>query len=164
MGEIRVESFSRTSARSWNTIKRRIREIELECFGRQHAFSDDELRLMFNGTRNIAVLLWDGPVLGDSLLVGYTQAEPARAADTYYIANTAIVKSHQGRGLVRLLMERLYADIRATGARFIERDAAIANGYADKVVRVHASDILETRDHNSPYGPQRSIRMRVPEP
>jgi ribosomal protein S18 acetylase RimI-like enzyme len=162
MSEVRVESFGRRSTRPWNTIKRRIREIELECFGRQHAFSDDELRGMFNGPRTIAVLLWDGQV-SRGLLVGYTQAEPAAARDTYYIANTAIAKSHQGRGLVKLLMEHLYADVRAAGARFIERDAAIANGYADKIVRAHATDILEWYDHDSPYGRQRFIRMRVPD-
>jgi ribosomal protein S18 acetylase RimI-like enzyme len=161
MSPVRVEPFGHRSARSWETIEGRIREIELECFGRQHAFSDDELRAMFNGPRTIAVLLWDGPA-PDGRLVGYTQAEPARARDTYYIANTAIAKSHQGHGLVRLLMERLYVDVRAAGARFVERDAAIANGYADKIVRVHAADILETHDHDSPYGPQRYIRMRIP--
>jgi ribosomal protein S18 acetylase RimI-like enzyme len=161
MSPVRVESFGHRSTRSWKTIEGRIREIELECFGRQHAFSDDELRAMFNGPGTIAVLLWDGPA-PDGRLVGYTQAEPARGRDTYYIANTAIAKSHQGRGLVRLLMERLYEDVRAAGARFVERDAAIANGYADKIVRVPAADILETHDHDSPYGPQRYIRMRIP--
>ncbi len=163
IGGITVESYSRTGTRSWNTIKQRIREIELECFGKQHAFSDDELRAAFNGRQSVAVLLWDRSYVDDGVLVGYTQAEPARAHDTYYIANTAIAKSHQGRGLVKLLMDRLYADVRAAGAHLIERDAAIANGYADKVVRVHAADIVEMYDHESPYGPQRFIRMRVPE-
>ena len=163
MSEFGVESFSRSSTRSWNTIKRRISEIELECFGKQQAFSDDELRAAFNGRRSVAVLLWEGSS-SDGALVGYTQAEPARAGDTYYIANTVIAKSHQGRGLVKLLMDRLYEDVRAAGARFIERDAAIANGYADKVVRAHAAEVLEMYDHDSPYGRQRFIRMRVPEP
>ena len=157
MSEIRVESFSRNSARSWDSIKQRIGEIEHEVFG-DDAFSPDELRAAFNGRRSLAVLLWDGAVL-----VGYTQGGPARARDTYYIANTAIAKSHQGRGLIRLVMERLYADVRAAGAHFIERDAAIANGYADKIVRSHAADVVKTRDHDSPYGRQRFIRMRVPE-
>ena len=163
MGEITVESFSRKGTRSWNTIKQRIREIELECFGQRHAFSDDELRAAFTGPQSVAVLLWDDSHSDDGLLVGYTQAQPGMATDTYYIANTAIAKSHQGRGLVKMLMHRLYLDVRAAGAHFIERDAAIANGYADKVVRVHAADILEIYDHESPYGPQRFIRMRVPE-
>jgi ribosomal protein S18 acetylase RimI-like enzyme len=161
MGELRVESFGRDGPREWNTIKRRIRDIELECFGQQHAFSDDELRAAFNGRESLAVLLWDLPLAGDGVLVGYTQAD-RRARRTYYIANTAIAKSHQGRGLVRLLMQRLYADVRAAGAQFIERDAATTNGYADKIVRFHAADVLETFDHDSPYGPQRFIRMRVP--
>jgi ribosomal protein S18 acetylase RimI-like enzyme len=160
---LRVESFGRKSTRSWNTIKQRIGEIELECFG-DHAFSDEELRVAFNKHHNLVVLLWEGPASGDDLLVGYTQAEPARVADTYYIANTAIAKSHQRRGLVKLLMTQLYADIRAAGAHYIARDVAIENGYADNIVRLYAADILETFDHDSPYGPQRFIRMRVPEP
>ncbi len=122
----------------------------------------NELRLAFNGRRSLAVLLWEGPS-ERSRLIGYTQAQPADVPETYYIANTVIAKSHQGRGLVKLLMDRLYADVRAAGARFIERDAAIPNGYADKIVRFHATDVLETFDHDSPYGPQRFIRMRVPE-
>jgi ribosomal protein S18 acetylase RimI-like enzyme len=161
MGEIRVESWSRESNRSWSTIKDRIAELEHECFG-EDAFSPSELRLSFNGRQSVVVLLWEGRSDG-SRLVGYTQAQPADDPATYYIANTAIARTHQGRGLVKLLMDQLYADIRAVGARFIERDAAIANGYADKIVRFHAADVLETFDHDSPYGPQRFIRMRVPE-
>jgi GNAT superfamily N-acetyltransferase len=156
VSEIRAESFDRSAAGSWDAVQERIREIEREVFG-EDAFSPDELRAAFTGPKNLAVLLRDGTVL-----VGYTQAGPARAPDTYYIANTAIAKSHQGRGLIRVLMERLYADVRDAGAHFIERDAAIANGYADKIVRFHAADIIRTRDHDSPYGRQRFIRMRVP--
>ena len=162
MGEIRAESWSRESTRPWNTIKDRIVELEHECFG-EDAFSPSELRLSFNGRQSVVVLLWEGRSDGGRL-IGYTQAQPADYPATYYIANTAIAKSHQGRGLVKLLMDRLYADVRAAGALFIERDAAIANGYADKILRVHAADVLEMFDHDSPYGPQRFIRMRVPEP
>ena len=160
MGEIRVESWSLGSTRPWNTIKDRIAELEHEVFG-EDAFSRNELRLAFKGRQSLVVLLWDGPPDGGSL-IGYTQAQPADDPATYYIANTAIAKSHQGRGLVKLLMDQLYADVRASGARFIERDAAVANGYADRIVRSHAADVLETFDHDSPYGPQRFIRMRVP--
>lgn len=162
MGGIRVESWSGASARPWGSIKDRIAELEHECFG-PDAFSPSELRLAFNGRRSLAVLLWDGP-LEDSALIGYTQAQPGDDPETYYIANTAIAKSHQGRGLVKLLMDRLYADLRALGARYIERDAAIDNGYADKILRWHAAEVLEAFDHDSPYGPQRFIRMRLPEP
>lgn len=162
MGEIRVESWSRdSSTRPWNTIKDRIAELERECFG-EDAFSANELRLAFNSRQSVVVLLWEGLPEGGRL-IGYTQAQPADDPATYYIANTAIARSHQGRGLVKLLMDRLYADVRAAGGRFIERDAAIANGYADKIVRFHAADVLETFDHDSPYGPQRFIRMRVPD-
>jgi ribosomal protein S18 acetylase RimI-like enzyme len=161
MGDIRVESFSRRSTRAWTTISQRIVEIERDVFG-EDAFSPEELRWAFTARKTLAVLMWDDP--GDDLLVGYTQAQPTRVADTYYISNTAIAKSHQGRGLIRLLMQRLYADIHAAGGRFIERDVAIENGYADMLMRVHAGDILETIDHDSEYGPQRFIRMRVPEP
>lgn len=161
MGEIRVESWSRESGRPWNTIKDRIAEVEHAVFG-EDAFSRGELRLAFNARQSVVVLLWEGPSDG-ATLIGYTQAQPADDPATYYIANTAIAKSHQGRGLVKLLMDQLYADVRAAGGRFIERDAAIANGYADKIVRVHAADVLETFEHDSPYGPQRFIRMRVPD-
>jgi len=157
VGELRAESFGSRGTRAWDSIEGRIVEIEREVFG-DDAFSADELRAAFTGRQSLAVLLWDGDVL-----IGYTQAGQARARETYYIANTAIANSYQGRGLIGLLMERLYADVRAVGARFIERDAAIANGYADKIVRFHAADIITTRDHDSPYGRQRFIRMRVPE-
>jgi ribosomal protein S18 acetylase RimI-like enzyme len=161
MSDFHVESFSHVRPRSWSTVRQRIVEIERDVFG-QDAFSPDELRRAFTGRETLAVLLWDGPA--DALLVGYTQAQPAGDADTFYISNTAIAKSHQGRGLIKLLMQRLYADISAAGGRFIERDVAIANGYADMLMRVHAADILETFDHDSEYGPQRFIRMRVPGP
>lgn len=161
MGEIRAASWHRDGTPSWNTITHRVVELERECFG-DDAFSPSELRLAFNGQRNLVVFLWDGPS-ERGRLIGYTQAQPGDDPETYYIANTVIAKSHQGRGLVKLLMDRLYADVQALGGRYIERDAAIANGYADKIVRFHAADVLETFDHDSPYGPQRFIRMRVPE-
>lgn len=162
MAEIRAESWSRVSSRPWRAIKDRIAELERECFG-PDAFSPSELRMAFNARRSLVVLLWEARGPKSSTLIGYTQAQPGDVPETYYIANTVIAKSHQGRGLVRLLMERLYADVRGAGARYVERDAAIANGYADKIVRFHAADVLETLDHDSPYGPQRFIRMRVPE-
>ncbi len=162
MDVVRVESWHRESSRPWSAIKDRVAELERECFG-QDAFSPNELRLAFNARASLVVLLWEGSS-GREELVGYTQAQPGDDPETYYIANTAIAKNRQGRGLVRLLMDQLYADVRAAGARYIERDAAIANGYADKIVRFHAADVLETLDHDSPYGPQRYIRMRVPEP
>ena len=153
-------SWDRAST-PWNAIKDRIADLERECFG-EGAFSPTELRHAFNGARSLVVLLWDGPSEGGTL-IGYTQAQPGDDPQTYYIANTAIARSFQGRGLIRLLMEQLYADVRRAGARYIERDAAIANGYADKIVRFHGADVLRTLDHDSPYGPQRFIRMRVPE-
>ena len=162
MGAIRVESWNRRSPRPWKMIEPRIVELEHEVFG-DDAFSRSELRRAFNARESVVVLLWEGPS-ESATLIGYTQAQPADDPATYYIANTAIARSHQGRGLVKPLMDRLYADVRAAGARFIERDAAIANGYADKIVRFHAADVLEAFDHDSPYGPQRFIRMRLPEP
>ncbi|MGH8512705.1 MAG: GNAT family N-acetyltransferase, partial [Gammaproteobacteria bacterium] len=153
--------WGRESTRSWSTITDRIAELERECFG-EDAFSANELRLAFNSRRSVVALLWER-LSDNDRLIGYTQAQPADDPATYYIANTAIARSHQGRGLVKLLMDQLYANVRAAGGRFIERDAAIANGYADKIVRFHAADVLETFDHDSPYGPQRFIRMRVPE-
>lgn len=159
MAEIHAEAFDRTGALSWSEIGARVVEIEREVFG-DDAFSAAELRGSFLRPRSIAALL----VEGAGFVVGYSYAAPARARATYYISNTAIAKSYQGRGLVKLLMEKLYAGIRAAGARFIERDVAIANGYADMLTRVHAAEILETFDHDSEYGPQRFIRMRVPEP
>jgi ribosomal protein S18 acetylase RimI-like enzyme len=163
MEEIRAESWHRAGARPWGALKRRIAKLERQCFG-QKAFSPAELQLAFNARGSLVVLLWERRDPDNSALIGYTQAQPAGHPETYYIANTVIAKSHQGRGLVRLLMDRLYADVRAAGACYIERDAAIANGYADKILRIHANDILETLDHDSPYGPQRFIRMRVPQP
>ena len=162
MAEIRAESWSRASTRPWSAIKDRIAELERECFG-QDAFSPNELHLAFTARRSLVVLLFEERGAGGRTLIGYTQAQPGDDPETYYIANTVIAKSHQGRGLVKLLMDRLYADVRAAGARYIERDAAIANGYADKIVHFHAGDVLETLDHDSPYGPQRFIRMRLPE-
>jgi ribosomal protein S18 acetylase RimI-like enzyme len=161
--QIRAESWSRASTLPWSAIKDRVAALERECFGRD-AFSPNELHLAFNARRSIVVLLLEERGADAADLIGYTQAQPADDPETYYIANTVIEKSKQGRGLVKLLMDRLYADVRAVGARYIERDAAIANGYADKIVRVHAAEVLETLDHPSPYGPQRFIRMRVPGP
>lgn len=159
-----TEILDRKSKRSWNTIKARVAEIESLCFG-VNAYTPEQLQVDFNRRENVSVLLWsDGRPerYNESLLIGYTQAAATVDPETWTVDNTAIDPQYQGRGLVAMLMEALYTTLKDRGAKYITRDAAIENGYADKLSKLHGLLILEQHDHDSKYGRQRFIRMRIP--
>jgi hypothetical protein len=155
--------YRRKPRANWDEVKVAITEIEALCFG-DKAWPRQRLAQEFNRATRIVILLW---AADEADPIGYTVAEPWPAYDgqkTAYIGNTAIHPSHHGRGAVALMLRALYHELRAEGYAFVERDAAVANGYAWNIVK-HAlatGDLIEQRPHDSSYGPQLFIRMRVP--
>ena len=98
-------------------------------------------------------------------LAGFMIAAPDDdIADALFIEDTLIAKRYRGRGNVALLAQRMERVARSRGYRYLTRDAAIANGYADAIERAYAGRILTRRDHPSPYGPQRYFKIALAAP
>ncbi len=95
-------------------------------------------------------------------LAGFLIAVPdERVPGALYVEDTLIDAPFRGRGYVRLLGAALEREARRRGFGELTRDAAIANGYADAVERAYAGRVVARRDHGSPYGPQRYLRVRI---
>lgn len=57
-------------------------------------------------------------------------------------------------------MKKLYAQLRERGYKYIERDAVLAEGWADKVERNHKGAIVASHEHDKwGLGPERFFRI-----
>lgn len=152
---------------SWDSIRDDILRIENEQFG-DGAFQDDYLGHEFGDPANTAVVLRDEAT---SRVAGFTYAVPIgliewdrvlESRDTAYICDTALGAAYQGRRLIAPMMAALERELRRRGYQFLERDAAVSNGYAAKIERAYGDRIVvqgEPRD--SEYGPQVFFRIRL---
>lgn len=81
---------------------------------------------------------------------------------TAYVSDTVIAPAYRGRKLVGKLTGRLIEELASRGFEFVERDAAMANGYADNIIKSNQDRIVFAGEpEESEYGPQRFIRMRT---
>lgn len=150
----------------WDDIRAATMRIEQEAFG-AGAFEEDYLRMEFEATENVAVLL-----CGDNLHVaGFTVAGPIEryndnrwkdACQTAYVSDTVIEREYRGRGLVAVMMNVLEEDLRRRGYRFVERHAAVENGYAGAILRAYGDRVIaKDGPANSEWGPQTFFRIRL---
>lgn len=104
-------------------------------------------------------------IVGFSCAIPEGKLDPEREAEsreTAHIVDTAIETSYQGCGLIGLLMEVLERELRSAGYLYLEREAAIANGYAAKIERAYAGRILEQDGpFESEWGLQIFFRIRL---
>ena|SRR2546425_5021244 len=95
-------------------------------------------------------------------VAGFMIAMPDDAVrHALFIEDTLIAKRYRGKGYVGLLGRALDREATRWGYRYLTRDAAIANGYADAIDRAYAGRVLERRDHPSEYGPQRYFKIAL---
>jgi ribosomal protein S18 acetylase RimI-like enzyme len=120
--------------------------------------------MVLDPNHTIVVLREQGTIVGFSLAIPIGEMDPSRtgeSVDTAYIYYTAIEPTHQGQGYVGQIMDQLIASLRQKGYRYIERDAVIANGYADKIEKRYGDAIVTQYDHNHfpEFGPERFFRI-----
>ena|SRR2546422_5635574 len=93
---------------------------------------------------------------------GFMIAVPDDASrGALFIEDTLIAKRYRGKGHVALLGRAIEREGKARGYRYLTRDAAVANGYADAIERTYRGRVLERRDHPSPYGKQRYFKIAL---
>jgi len=127
---------------SFEEIKEDILSIEHEAFG-EHSFPDEWFPRDFCKEKENVVVLLRGPA--SKKVIGFTYAKPItnEKPDTAFIWNTAIQKNFQHQGLVGLLMETLEKELMKRGFKYMEREAAYNNGYADKIAKHYKGRIVE---------------------
>ena len=103
-------------------------------------------------------------------VVGYTLAMPigrmypkrsSESNTTAYIYYTVLAEDQRGKGLVGKLMDPLHLELDKKGYSFVERDAHIVGGYADKIIQHYGSSVLDLYDHEKwpEIGPERFFRI-----
>lgn len=143
---LRAELFDPESI-AWDRIAPDVIRIEREQFG-DGAFDEEYLADEFTDPENTVVVLIDTV---SERVAGFTYVVPASLMDrvhsshkkgTAYVCDTAIDFAHQGRGLVGAMMTVLEKQLRRRGYRYLERDAAVENGYAAKIERAYVGRIV----------------------
>jgi ribosomal protein S18 acetylase RimI-like enzyme len=146
--------------RSWNDVAETVIAIEREAFA-EKAFSDEDLASDFQDTRNIVALLRS---TDSDAIIGFSYAKPLddERERTAFIWDTVIREEFRHKHLVGVLMQCLEAELKERGYEYLEREAAIANGYAENISKHYKGRIVEQgKPHDSIYGQQIFFRIRL---
>jgi GNAT superfamily N-acetyltransferase len=148
----------RFDADTWRELGPRMEELERQEWG-SRAFSRREMRWQATNRDAVVATTWDGP-----LLVGFAVAGPAWTDARASLLNVLIDQAYRGEGLVWPLIAAVERELLSRGIRELEIDARVENGFADNVERRYGAraTVIES-DHPSPYGPQRTIRVKIGE-
>jgi hypothetical protein len=169
----------------WESISQRVMEIEITNFPNQPD-PEETLKKNFFNPDNVICTVTDPKTMQ---IAGYTIVVPAESEYreqtspdkkslyparlerpdinlqiTAFVNDTAFLKEYQGYGFVKNLNELVTKQLWYLGFRFLERDAAINEGYAGKLLRAYADQIIFHENHDSVHGPQEFIRMRLQDP
>ena len=143
-------------AATWRELGPRMRELERQEWG-PRAFSEREMRWQATNRDAVVMTVWDGPTL-----IGFAVAGPAWSEARSSLLNVLIDPAYRGRGLVWPLIAAVERELSARGIRELDIDARVENGFADNVERRYgARAAVVEPDHESPYGPQRTIRITL---
>ena len=143
-------------AATWRELGPRMLELERQEW-RSRAFSAREMRWQATNRDAVVMTLWDG-----TTLIGFAVAGPEWTPGRASLLNVLIDPAYRGRGLVWPLIAAVERELFARGTRELDIDARVDNGFADNVERRYGerATVIE-RDHPSPYGPQRTIRVSL---
>jgi GNAT superfamily N-acetyltransferase len=143
-------------APTWRQLGPRMLELERQEWG-PRAFSSREMRWQATNRDAVVMTTWDGRIL-----VGFAVAGPAWTEGRASLLNVLIDPAYRGQGLVWPLIVGVERELFARGIRELDIDARVENGFADNVERRYgARAAVIERDHPSPYGPQRTIRVAL---
>ena len=143
-------------AATWRELGPRMLELERQEWGKR-AFSPREMRWQAMNRDAVVMTTWDG-----SELIGFAVAGPAWTAGRVSLLNVLIDPAYRGKGLVWPLIAGVERELFTRGIRELDIDARVDNGFADNIERRYGAraKVIE-RDHPSPYGPQRTIRVSL---
>ena len=93
-------------------------------------------------------------------VVGYLDAESYEDGEVN-VDSMAVHPDFRGRGFSKKLMDQLLKIAEERGFWFVTGDYAIQNGLADSLQRHYGAKIIEWNDHDSEYGPQRFLKIKI---
>ncbi len=144
---------------SWETIGNSIVSLEHEAFG-DASFATEELKADFFDSNTTWALLFNGEDI-----VGFSYAkrsEDFEAQPVAFIWDTVIAKPYRHKGLVGVLMNVLEVELKKAGYIYIEREAAVSSGYAERISKhYHGRIVEEGEPHDSKWGQQKFFRIRL---
>ncbi len=141
--------------KDWSKISKPLFEIEEECF-LDLSFSWEDFCNYFSNPEIIAVILkYKNNIIGFSF--GFPSGD-----DSFFIYDTAIKKEFQGKRLVSFIMNFLEKKLKDNGYKYIEREAEVDNGYANKIRRHYGKRIIEEGiPHNSIYSKGKQVFFKI---
>jgi hypothetical protein len=143
------------SQESWQSVRQDIMNLEEICFPGK-GLGEDYLKEKFEDPNSVIVLLKRG-----EKVLGFSYGTPdENDKSALYIDTTEILPEEQGQGYVVSLVSLLEDEARKRGYAFLTRNAAVENGYADKVAKSYGDRIVETKpDNDSEWGRQRYFKI-----
>lgn len=162
---IKSEIFQGGQA-NWAKIKDKILFLERDTFG-DGAFADEEIEEDFLDPNNPVILLVDNETED---VIGFTYAKPfepetddspAKPGETAWVWDTIIQKEYRGKGLLGQMMSALENELRARGFKYLERNAMVANNYAENVSKHYKDRIIKSFPLDSRWGPQVFFRIKL---
>lgn len=151
---------------NWENIKETIIKLEKDSFETE-AFTPEDLEEDFLDSKNIIVLLRKTE---SNEVVGFTYAKPfepetddgpAKPGETAWMWDTIIDKEYRGKGLLGLMMSFIEEELRARGFKYLERNALVANNFAENISKHYKERIIKTFPLDSRWGPQVFFRIKL---
>lgn len=162
---ITTEVFSNNKT-DWLKIKDVIFSLEKEAFD-EYPFTNEELEVDFLNTENIIVLLIN---IENNKVIGFAYAKPsepesldspAKPGETAWMWDTVIKKEYRGKKLLGMMMERLEEELKKIGFKYLERNAMVANNFAENITKHYKERIIKTFALESKWGPQVFFRIKL---
>ena len=123
-------------------------------------FTPERVDELLKNTKNVNIIL----KTPEGKFIGYMMAIPDEdepEGEAIYIESTDIYPDYQGKRLVGKLSRILEEEAKKRGYKYMTRDSAVGNGYADAIERYYKERIVSKRDHDSEYGLQRYFKIRL---
>ena len=144
------------SSQAWEDVRNEALELEELCFPGK-GFGEAYLRERFGDPESIIALLRK-----ERRLIGFSCAVPDDDVEgAAYIDTTNIHPDYQGKRYVAELVAVIEQEARKRGYHYLTRNAAVENGYADKILKQYEGRILETSENDSKWGPQRYFKIAL---
>ncbi len=150
----------------WEDIREKILSFEKENFG-DGAFPESELKVDFLDSKNVVVLLKN---IESKEIIGFTYAKPfepetddsqGKLGETAWVCDTIIEKEYRGKGLLRIMMSTLEEELKDRGFKYLERNAMVANNYAENISKHYKDRIIKSFPLDSRWGPQMFFRIKL---
>lgn len=142
----------------WESIRRDIMAIENAAFG-EKADTEETLKNCLTSDTTIAVLLFN-----KKNIVGYSYAIPdpkEKSTNIALVDSTALLPAYQGKGLVVMMNRMLETELIKKFYEYFTVRANVANGYAGKIQKNYADQIVECYDLTSALGEQRYFKIKL---